>query len=217
MVEKTSMSYHELLESVSKFNSRLLSARRSRIPYFVSSTGLLYADGRQTYQAKERCPGQEPGQVYVYPTRPWKIKTRPTPAPVERSATPAASTENIPASQSVDGQPSVKTEESSSNQASTSHIDRVLQNPAVELFEDAIASSANRNTWMPAPLEIPQESILSSSRKHEEKELPESEDDEEDEYVPRSARKKATEASKPISKVSGFVTVTSGCVHCVYG
>ena len=200
MAEKTSMSYHELLESVSKFNSRLLAARRARIPYFISSTGLIYGDRRQPYQAKERYPGYAPGQLYVYPTRPWKIKTRPPPAPVERCVTPATGTENAPAGSMTEGQPFASTTtEPSITQVPTSYLDRALQNPAAELFEDAIAGSITRNTWMPAPLEIPHESVAVSSKEHKEKEIADSDDDEEEEYMPRSGRKK--EATKPISKV----------------
>lgn len=79
--EKVSMNYKEQVASVSSFNSKLLSERRLRIPFYDPSTGVFFNDGRRLYCAKERRPGVETGQIYWYPSRPYKLKPRPPPPP----------------------------------------------------------------------------------------------------------------------------------------
>lgn len=80
MAEKTSVSYKDLLESVVKYNTRLLQERRARIPYHDSSTNVSYHDGRRIYLPSERGQGSGTGQIFTYPSRRWKLKPRP-PAP----------------------------------------------------------------------------------------------------------------------------------------
>ncbi|OQV22499.1 putative Zinc finger protein ubi-d4 B [Hypsibius exemplaris] len=89
MTEKVAMTYNEMLESVSSYNSRLLAGRRSRIPFHDPSTGVAFTDGRRVYSAKERRPGLERGQVYSYPSRAYKLRPRPPP-PDPQLAPPVA-------------------------------------------------------------------------------------------------------------------------------
>jgi hypothetical protein len=184
MTEKAAaMSYQEMIESVSNFNGRLLSGRRSRIPFYDPSTGVVQTDGRRTYSAKERGPGQESGQIYTYPSRPWKAKARP-PAPdppfLLVPQTPLSTLDASLTSVPTPGFPLLSNAQAPFLEANTA--------TNAEVSEDV---SNSKDNWTPS-FEKPSIEPLSAGLESSSNGFPSDEDDFEDEsYASRSIRKSA--------------------------
>lgn len=199
------MSYKELIESVSKYNSRILQERRGRIPYHDPCTNISHHDGRRIYHASERSTGSGGGQIFTYSSRRWKLKPRPPPPnpppiesqPVQNSFFHSDSTGQLnSASQGVPG-PSGNGMMMTSQTIVNVQVQHIEQNSTtssqLRMFEESFASS--RDSWSNADIASdlmpPMEESESNDRDF----------DTDDDYEDSSSRKKKGSSKAP-SKVT---------------
>ena len=62
-------SYREMIESTASFNSRIMSERKMRLPFYDSQTGIAQSSSNLWMLKRYRMPGLQHGQIYSYPRK----------------------------------------------------------------------------------------------------------------------------------------------------
>ncbi|XP_018895664.1 zinc finger protein ubi-d4 B isoform X2 [Bemisia tabaci] len=69
-------AYREALENSTNYNTRICIERRLRMPFLDSQTGVAQNHCNLFMSQRQRMPGLREGQIYTYPSKPWRKKRR---------------------------------------------------------------------------------------------------------------------------------------------